>query len=294
MEISQEQLQKLIKLSGCEFDKIDIDDTDISRALIEIERKLNYFDMDMSIELNNNLSILIVDDLELSIYQLSHLLKRLGITPSVARNKEEAIAEIKKKKFDYLIIDLFLPDPKDGLKLISDALAEKPVNNFKIIVISSTDDKKIIEQCYELGIDEFISKTANWHESVLKYVGNTLKNDNNDLFTKYTANDKILVYTVYKLNNQAISDSLLKDVNASIYTGSSNIVFNLDKIKQFDPEFIYIFTDIYKSCSNQGGKFIILTSSDEIETDLENAFLDGIIPVVGTIEEAIHLIEDEN
>ena len=75
-------------------------------------------------------NILIVDDLELSIYQFNQLLKKVGIVPTVARNKIEALAELKKKKFDYIVVDLFLPDAEDGIELIDECIkpreAKKP------------------------------------------------------------------------------------------------------------------------------------------------------------------------
>ena len=42
------------------------------------------------------IKILIADDLELSIYKLSTFLKKVGITPRVARHKDEAISELQK------------------------------------------------------------------------------------------------------------------------------------------------------------------------------------------------------
>lgn len=294
MEISSEQLKKLFELSGQKLAAEDIEHLDISRALIEIERKLNYFGSGTSHEISSDLNILIVDDLELSIYQFSHILKRLGITPSIARNKEEAVAEIKKNKFDYLIIDLFLPDLKDGLDLIQEAISLRKTNDFKLIVISSTDDNKVIEKCYELGIDEFISKAANWHEGVLKYINSTTQNENTDIFSKYTANENITVYSIYKLNTPKAIETITKEVNSMIYSGSANIIFNLDKVKFFDPEFIYVFTDVYKACAGNGGAFVILNSSEEVNSALENAFLDGVIPITETVEEAIYKIETKN
>ena len=98
MDINSEQLKKLIDLSGIDVAVEHAVPDDITKALIAIERKMLAFGSEaMSVPAEFN--ILIVDDLELSIYQFNQLLKKVGIVPTVARNKVEALAELKKKKF---------------------------------------------------------------------------------------------------------------------------------------------------------------------------------------------------
>ena len=148
MELNNEQISKLLDLSDLELDRDNITSEDINKALIAIERKLLSFSHGEAFAGASDLSILIVDDLELSIYQFNQLLKRIGVKPTVARNKEEAFAELKKKKFDYIVIDLFLPDAEDGIELINECITlreTKGVN--KIIVMSGTDDKSLVEKC---------------------------------------------------------------------------------------------------------------------------------------------------
>jgi len=70
----------------------------VSRALIAIERKLNFFNYPLSFFTAENLNVLIVDDMELSIFQLTSMLKKIGMNVYVARNKEEAISEMELYK----------------------------------------------------------------------------------------------------------------------------------------------------------------------------------------------------
>ena len=109
MDINNEQLKKLFDLSEIEVDFENVVSEDINKALIAIERKFNSYCCDDS-SVPAEFNILIVDDLELSIYQFNQVLKKVGIIPTVARNKMEALAELKKKKFDFIVVDLFLPD----------------------------------------------------------------------------------------------------------------------------------------------------------------------------------------
>lgn len=74
--LTKEQLANLIKISGIDVPLDAVDEETISRALIEIERKLNFFSYPVSFFTAENLHVLIVDDMELSIYQLTSMLKK--------------------------------------------------------------------------------------------------------------------------------------------------------------------------------------------------------------------------
>ena len=103
IRITQEQFDNLLKLSDIEIAADAEEDTQdlVSRALISLERKLNYFNYPLSFFTAEITNVLIVDDTELSIFQLSVMLEKIGMNVYVARSKEEALAEFKKKNFDF-------------------------------------------------------------------------------------------------------------------------------------------------------------------------------------------------
>lgn len=290
MEINNEQLNKLFELSGLEKTHENAVEDDINKALILIERKMASSDESLTVPAEFN--ILIVDDLELSIYQFNQLLKKVGIIPTVARNKMEALAELKKKKFDYIVIDLFLPDAEDGIELIDECVRlrdEKKTN--KLIVMSGTDDKDLIERCYRLGIDEFVPKSSNWHDQIFKFITSTLTSKQHEDFFKYSINDNICCYTVNKFNTTKHIDNIMKDVTTSLYTGCANIIFNMENVKVFDEEHTAIFTTLYKICNEKGGKFALVKISDSVKSALADAFLDNLIPIYSSVDLAVSKIE---
>lgn len=287
MEINNEQLSKLLDLADIKIELQDVVVEDINKALIAIERKINSFATE-TVSIPAEFNILIVDDLELSIFQFNQLLKKIGITPTVARTKDEALAELKKKKFDYIVVDLFLPDAEDGLELIEESvkLREAKLTN-KIIVMSGTDDKELIEKCYKAGIDEFVAKSNNWHDQILKFITNTLSPKEHEDFFRYSINENICCYTLNKFNTKKHIDMILKDVTTSVYTGYNNIIFNMENIKIFDEENTTIFTEIYKLCDTKGGKFSMVKISDAVKNALQDAFLDEVIPVYNSVDVAV-------
>ncbi|GBF23335.1 ATP-dependent protease Lon [Candidatus Gastranaerophilus sp. (ex Termes propinquus)] len=293
MTITKEQLLNLIKIADLDVNPDFVSSDDISKALIAIEKKLNFFNYPLSFFTAEVLNVLIVDDMELSIYQLTTMLKKIGMNICVARNKQEALAEMKKKTFDYVIIDLFLPDAEDGFELIKESQNIKNRDNkdFKLVVISGTDDKKMVQECYKLGVDEFISKQPDWHERVLRFISNATSKLSNEEFHKYYINDNICMFAIYKINHQRYVDKILNEVNKNVLTGRSNVVFNMEHIKIFSDNYASIFAEVYKATSSKGGMFIIIKPSDDVKKALNYVFLNNVISIFDTVESAIEHIE---
>ncbi len=293
LTITQEQFANLVKISGIEVPaNADTEET-ISKALIEIERKLNFFSYPVSFFTAENLHVLIVDDMELSIYQLTSMLKKIGAYVCVARTKEEAVSELKKKHFDYAIFDLFLPDAEDGFELIfkANAIREEQNKDFKIIVVSGTDDSNMIQKCYGEGIDEFIAKQPNWHQNIMKFISDTVVKATSEEYQKYYINNDICVLSVHKINNEAYITNILKEVNANVLTGKPNIIFDMEHIKIFSDKFAAVFAQVYKTASQAGGNFVIVKPSKDILNALSYVFLNNVIKTFPSIEDAVKQIE---
>jgi len=291
--ITREQFDNLIKISGIETTENEDSTEAVSRAIIEIERKLNFFSYPVSFFTAENLHVLIVDDMELSIYQLTSMLKKIGTDVCVARTKEEAISELKKKHFDYAVFDLFLPDAKDGFELIRTAneLKEKENKEFKILVVSGTDDTQLIQQCYNEGIDEFIAKQPDWHQNVMKFISDTVVKATSEEYRKYYINDDICVLTIHKINNEEYITNILKEVNVNALTGKPNIIFDMENVKIFSDKFAAVFAQVYKTASSANGNFVIVKPSKDIVNALQFVFLNNVIKTFYSIEEAVKYIE---
>ncbi|MBQ9246379.1 response regulator [bacterium] len=298
MEINTEQLNKLFELASMnqKIGAEGLTSGDISEALIEIERKIYSFASEIRIDSLEDKKILIADDLELSIYQLSTVLKRIGIIPRVARHKEEALSELHKAQFDCVIIDLFIPDSSDGLELIKAAVKriEETGVSSKIVVISGTDDSELIDKCYEYGADFYIQKDKDWHTKLLKYLSSSFQSDKNIAYTRYVINNNIVAYSINRFNEAKVFDSIIKNINSSVYTGIKHVLFDLKKITNFDIDNAYVFAEIYKTCAENGGKFVLVNPSAEIKEALTSAFLEGIIPYATSIENAVSTILADN
>ena len=299
MEITEEQLNKLFELAsmGDQKNLEAITTKDITEALIAIERKIYSFSAEIKVDSLEDKKILIADDLELSIYQLSTVLKRIGIKPRIARHKDEAMSELQKAQFDCVIVDLFIPDSSDGLDLISAAVKrrEETGSKGKIVVISGTDDNSLIDKCYENGADFYIQKDKDWHSKLLKYLGSSLQTSNNVAYTRYVINNNIVAYTLSRFNEPQVFDSILKNINTSLFPGIKHVLFDLKKITTFDIDNAYVFANIYKACAEQGGIFILVNPSIAVKEALSSAYLEDVIPYATSVEGAVtRILNEEN
>lgn len=296
--ITKEQFDNLLKLSGIEIAADTEEDVQelTSRALISIEQKLNFFSFPMSFFTAEVINVLIIDDTELSIFQLSTMLQKIGMNVYVARSKEEAYAEFKKKNFDFLILDLYLPDYKDGFDLIKEAnrMRNEENRDFKIIAVSGTDNPEIIQEAYKLQIDEFVSKAPQWHEKILTFISNSANKVANEEYSRFYVNDNICALTLYKVNNEKYVDKIVKEVNANVLTGKHNIIFNMEHIKIFSDSFANLFSEVYKAASAKEGVFVIVKPCEDIVKALDYVFLTDAIPTFETIEDAVEYIEMNN
>ena len=294
MELTKEQTLKLIELAGLNLNPDELNSAMISRLLVSIEQRLNTFSCPRELQYSKNLRLLIVDDLELSIFQLTKVLEKIGVSPSVARDKKTAVAEIKKNKFDYLVVDLYLPDLADGIDLIEQAIALRKTGeqNFKIFAISSTNDAQIIDKCNCLA-DYFVPKSQNWHEEILRLIAIDVNNDKHgsNNFNKHIVDNDFIVYDLFKINAREFIDELIGDLKISLAMGSKNIVINFENIKFIDSQHSGLFAELYKVIANSSGKFVVLNPSTEIENTLEETFLSDIIRTTNSLSEAIKILQ---
>ncbi len=88
-----------------------------------------------------------------------------------AVNGDEAVDLFFKTSPDLLLLDLAMPK-KDGLSVLKEIMEKNP--KAKIVLITASDDQKIINQCLQIGAVSCISKPFDFNE-VLKQINDSLK-----------------------------------------------------------------------------------------------------------------------
>ena len=78
----------------------------------------------------------------------------------------EAVEKFSQTNPDVMLLDLAMPK-KDGLVVVKEVMAKHP--SAKIILITASDNQKIINECLEAGACAFISKPFDF-DHVLKLI----------------------------------------------------------------------------------------------------------------------------
>jgi len=87
-----------------------------------------------------------------------------------ANDGAEAVDFYQQHRPQVLLLDLAMPK-KDGLTVVKEVIAYDP--DAKIILITASDDQKIIKQCLEHGAQSHISKPFDFN-TVLKAITDIL------------------------------------------------------------------------------------------------------------------------
>lgn len=107
---------------------------------------------------NDKPNILICDDDSLFQLALKHALKdRYNIKSSY--NCEEAVAILKKQKFDIVLLDISMRDPREGLNYLPQLKDLDP--DMAVIMISGSTDFSTVRESMRLGATDYIPKDFN-------------------------------------------------------------------------------------------------------------------------------------
>lgn len=116
--------------------------------------------------------ILVIDD-DVRIRELlQKILTKNGFITSIAGDVNEARKQLKKEKFDLLVLDLMLPE-ESGFDFLKE-IREKQ-NLIPVIMLTAMGDIDNKTQCFECGCNDYIVKPFEPKELILR-INNLLKN----------------------------------------------------------------------------------------------------------------------
>lgn len=128
---------------------------------------------------NANRKILIVeDDLFLrEFYQ--ELLQGEGYFVDVAADGEVALKKVLENEYDLVLLDIMLPK-KDGVQILKD-LKLHPAKSvdLSILVLTNLGHDAVVKECFELGADGFLIKSALNPDQVLTEIKSFLDKTSN-------------------------------------------------------------------------------------------------------------------
>ena len=101
--------------------------------------------------------VLIVDDIPENIQNLGEMIKDFDLDVKIAEGGQEAINIIDSFTPDIILLDLMMPRV-NGWDVIDHVREKYSKNEMVIIVVSLLSNKDNIDECYELGANDYIIK----------------------------------------------------------------------------------------------------------------------------------------
>src|SRR5690348_1353337 len=102
------------------------------------------------------LRVLVVEDDDIAADYLCVLLDELGCSASVATNGEEALAILRKTRFDIMLTDWMMPK-MDGIELIRQA-REALQHYLHVVLLTAAGEERTMRTALEAGADDFLYK----------------------------------------------------------------------------------------------------------------------------------------
>lgn len=118
--------------------------------------------MDFGKDLPN---VLIVEDEESTRLALKDLIGRRKLKTHAAKNSEEALAILKKHRFEIMLTDIEMRHSNEGVELIPQAKMLQ--EDLEIIVFSSHTDFERVREAMRLGATDYVPKTSGMNELAL-------------------------------------------------------------------------------------------------------------------------------
>lgn len=106
--------------------------------------------------------VLVADDNEEMRLYLHHILKREGYTVLEAVNGAEAVTACRKQQMDIVLLDAVMPE-LDGFTACTEIRKLKDYERVPVIMITALDDSKSVDQAFEAGASEYITKPVHWN-----------------------------------------------------------------------------------------------------------------------------------
>jgi signal transduction histidine kinase/DNA-binding response OmpR family regulator len=110
--------------------------------------------------------ILIAEDNPMNQHVIKHILNKMGYTPQLANNGQEAVDAANQQRYDVILMDMQMPvmDGLEATKVIRETVTKQPV----IIALTANAMADDEETCLKAGMDDYISKPVRLEELLSK------------------------------------------------------------------------------------------------------------------------------
>lgn len=108
--------------------------------------------------MGKEITILAVDDSEINLDILVGILKKYDVIPALSG--KEALEILQEEKIDLILLDIVMPE-MDGFEVCRRIKADESTWEIPVIFITVKSSEQDIQQCFELGVVDYVAKPFN-------------------------------------------------------------------------------------------------------------------------------------
>ena len=104
--------------------------------------------------------LLVVDDNRVNRLLLGRALEQLGHSVTFAENGREALATLRQRPVDLVLLDIEMPE-MDGYQVLAALAADPRLRDVPVVMMSSVEEVDSVARCIELGAEDYLFKPVN-------------------------------------------------------------------------------------------------------------------------------------
>ncbi len=105
-----------------------------------------------------DIRILVVDDMSTMRRIIRNILDQLGYSNvEEAENGKQALAKLKKEKFDFVVTDWNMPE-MDGLSLVKAIRSDEELKHLPVLMVTAEAKKENVMEALKAGVNNYIVK----------------------------------------------------------------------------------------------------------------------------------------
>jgi class 3 adenylate cyclase len=105
-------------------------------------------------------TLLVVDDNRVNRLLLGRALEQLGHTVTFAENGREALAALRQRRVDLILLDIEMPE-MDGYQVLEALAADPHLRDLPVVMMSSVEEVDSVARCIEMGAEDYLFKPVN-------------------------------------------------------------------------------------------------------------------------------------
>src|SRR5512136_1002238 len=104
--------------------------------------------------------LLVVDDNKVNRLLLGRGLEQQGHAVAFAENGAQALATLRSKSFDLVLLDIQMPE-MDGYQVLEQITSDLHLRDIPVIMTTATEELDSVVRCIETGAEDYLTKPVN-------------------------------------------------------------------------------------------------------------------------------------